>query len=91
MTTLENTISMMKALPESDLLEIQKLAAQLFQRHREGDVATETADEAVGKFLKQKSKEEIMQDLAISRQQAAEGKYMEMGQAIERIRVKYGI
>lgn len=91
MTTLENTISMMESLPETDLLEIQKLAVKLFQRHRRSEMTDEEADEAVGKFLKPKSREDIYRELEISRQQAAEGKCMEMGQAIVGIRKKYGI
>ena len=50
MTTLENTISMMKSLPETDLLEIQKLTVKLFQR-RSGMTDAE-ANGAVGRFLK---------------------------------------
>lgn len=38
-----------------------------------------------------KSREEIYKDLEISRQQAAEGKYQEMGEALTEIREKYGL
>ena len=38
-----------------------------------------------------KSQEEIYRDLEISRQQAAEGKCQEMGQALAEISEKYGL
>jgi len=38
-----------------------------------------------------KSREEIYCDLEISRQQTAEGKCQEMGQALAEIRTKYGL
>lgn len=86
MTTMENTISMMKDLSEADLLKTQNFTKKLFQRHE-----SETMDEAMNKFLMPKSREDIYRDLEISRQQAAEGKCIEMGQALAEIRKKYGI
>lgn len=86
MSTLENTVSMMKTLPERDLLEIQSFTRKIFQRHE-----SETADDAVGKFLKPMSREDFYRELEISRRQAAEGKYAEMGQALAEIRERYGI
>lgn len=47
MTTLENTISMMKTLSETDLVEIQRLTKKLFQRHER-----ELVDKKMGKFLR---------------------------------------
>ena len=35
MTTLENTISILKGLPEPDLIRVQALAEKLFQRHED--------------------------------------------------------
>lgn len=86
MNTLENTVSMMKSLPETDLLEIQNFTRKLFQRRE-----SKTVDEAVGKFLKPMSREDIYRDLEVSRKQAAEGKCVEMGQALVEIRKKYGL
>lgn len=52
---------------------------------------TEAADEAVGRFLPPKSREDIYRDLEISRQQAAEGKYQEAGEFLAELRAEYGI
>lgn len=91
MTTLENTISMIKALPESDLLEIQKLTTKLFQRRHKSKMTDAAADEAIGTILQSKSKQEIIQDLELSRQQVTEGKCTKMEQAIAGIKTKYGL
>lgn len=68
MSTLENTVSMMKTLPETDLLKIQSLTKKLCKRRE-----SEAADEAVGKFLKPMSAEDIYRSLEVSRKQAAAG------------------
>lgn len=86
MSTLQNTISMMKTLPEADLIKIQNFAKKLSQ-HRE----LEIADEAVGRFLPPKSREDIYKDLENSKQQAAEGKYQEAGEFLAELRAEYGI
>ena len=65
-STLQNTISMMQTLPEADLIKIQNFTKKLSKRRE-----LETADEAVGKFLPPKSREDIYRDLETSRQQAA--------------------
>lgn len=80
MSTLENTISMLEVLPETDLLEIQKLARKLFQRHE-----AETPDEAVARFLKPMSREDFMKDIEIAEQEIARGEYQEMGEALDEI------
>lgn len=54
MSTLQNTIFMMKTLPEADLIKIQNFAKKLSQ-HRE----LEIADEAVDRFLLPKLREDI--------------------------------
>lgn len=83
MTTLENTISMMKSLPETDLLEIQKLIVKLFQRRNE---KTDTeADVAVGRFLKPMTEDDFLRDIAIAEKQFSNGEYQEMGEAIDEI------
>ncbi|MCM1245533.1 MAG: hypothetical protein NC293_07815 [Roseburia sp.] len=86
MNTLQSTISMIEVLPEADLLKIQDFAKKLSKRRE-----LETADEAVGRFLPPKSKEDIYRDLEMSRQQAAEGKCQEMGEALAEIRARYGL
>ncbi len=79
MTTLENTISMLKVLPEADLMEIQNFTRKLFQRR--------SADNCFHSV----SAEQIFSDLETSRKQISEGKSKEMGQAIDGIRRKYGL
>ena len=79
MNTLENTVSMMKALPETDLVKIQDFTKKLFQRQQNNCP------------FPLKSREDIYKDLEISRKQTAEGKCMEMGQALAEIREKYGL
>lgn len=86
MSTLQNTISMMQTLPESDLIKIQDFTRKLSKRHE-----LEAADEAVGKFLPPKSREDIYRDLEISRQQAAEGKYQEAEEFLAELKAEYGI
>lgn len=86
MSTLQNTISMVQTLPETDLIMIQDFTRKLFKRHE-----LEAADEAVGKFLPPKSREDIYRDLEISRQQDAEGKYQEAGEFLAELRAEYGI
>ena len=83
MTTLENTISMMKSLPETDLLEIQKLTVKLFQR-RSGMTDAE-ANGAVGRFLKPMTEDDFLRDIAIAEKQFSNGQYQEMGEAIDEI------
>ena len=79
MSTLQNTISMMETLPETDLIKIQNFTKKLSQRRE------------LVRFLPPKSREDIYRDLEISRQQAAEGKCQEMGEALAEIRAKYGL
>ncbi len=86
MSTLQNTISMMETLSETDLIKIQNFTKKLSQRHE-----FEAADEAVGRFLPPKSREDIYRDLEISRQQAAEGNYQEAGEFLAELRAEYGI
>ncbi len=86
MSTLQNTISMIETLPETDLIKIQNFTKRLSQRHE-----LEAADEAVGRFLPPKSREDIYRDLEISRQQAAEGNYQEAGEFLAELRAEYGI
>lgn len=79
MSTLENTISMLESLPETDLIRLQDLVKSLFQQQQRNCP------------FPLKNKGDLYRDLEISRKQAAEGKCMEMGQVISEIRNKYGI
>lgn len=79
MTMLESTISMIKVMPESDLVEIQNFARKLLMRH-DADCP-----------FPLKNREDIYKELETSRQQASEGKCQDMGQALAEIRKKYGL
>ena len=79
MTTLENTISMMEVLPETDLVKIQDFTRKLFRKR------------GAACPFQPKSREEIYRDLEISRQQVIEGKCQEMGKALAEIGEKYGL
>lgn len=80
MTTLENTISILEGLPETDLIQIQALAKKLFQRHED-----RVADEAVGQFLKPMSREDFMRDIENAEDEFARGEYQEIGEALDEI------
>lgn len=78
MNTFENTVSMMEALPEADLIEIQNFTKKLYMLRNNKSP------------FRPLTEEDIINDLSVSREQVAQGKCREMGQAIEGIRRKYG-
>jgi len=77
MSTLEQTVSMLEALPEEDLKAIHDITYR-FYIHARNPFAPLT-------------KKQILQDLAISREQAANGEFMDFDDAIREIREKYGL
>lgn len=79
MTTLENTISMIKLLPEADLTEIQNVAKKLLQRRN------------VECPFALKSREDLYKDLEVSRAQIADGEYQAANEFIAEVRREYGI
>lgn len=79
MTMLESTISMIKVLPEADLVEIQSIAKRLLQK-RNADCP----------FVL-KGKEDIYRDLEISRNQIAEGDCQDAKEFSVEVRKEYGI
>lgn len=58
MSTLERTISMMKELPETDLLQIQDLIRKLFRDHE-----FEIVDHAVGNASKPLLRKDFMEEI----------------------------
>lgn len=84
MNTIENTVSMMKTLPETDLLEIQSFTRKLFQRRE-----SKKADEAVRKFLKPMSREDIMKNIEIAEQEIADGKYRSADEVFNELEHRY--
>ena len=85
MSTLQNTISMIEVLPEADLLKIQDFTKKL-SKHRE----LEAADEAVGKFLPPKSREDIYRDLEQSRKQIEMGQCCSAEEVFNGLEQRYG-
>ena len=79
MTTLENTISLIRILPEADLDEIQNFAKKLIQKR-----------EANCPFAL-KSCEDIYKDLEIAHQQIASGEYQDADEFIVGVKKEYGI
>lgn len=79
MTTLENTISMIRILPEADLAEIQNFAKKLIQRR-----------EANCPFAL-KSREDIYQDLETAHRQIASGECQDVNKFIAGVKKEYGI
>ncbi len=79
MTTPENTISMIRILPEADLAEIQNFNKILIQRR-----------EANCPFAL-KSREDIYQDLETAHRQTASGECQDAKEFIAEIKKEYGI
>jgi hypothetical protein len=77
MSTLETTISMMKQLPERDLLKVQAFV-RLFFPETSNPFAPLT-------------EEEIYSQLDISRKHADEGKLRDARQVSSNVRAKYGL
>lgn len=79
MTALENTISIIKVLPEADLAEIQNFAKKLIARRE------------VNCPFALKSREDIYRDLETAHQQVAAGEYQDAGEFLAEVRKEYGI
>ncbi len=84
MSTLQNTISMMKNLPEADLIKIQDFTKKL-SKGRE----LEAADEAVAKFLKPMSPEDFMRDIETAEKQYAAGEYSNAEEVFNELEQRY--
>lgn len=77
MTTLENTISVIKVLPEADLTEVQNFARKLLQLRNAGCP------------FSLKTRDDIYEDLEVSRQQIAAGEYQNAKSFIAEVREDY--
>lgn len=84
MSAFENTVSMMKTLPETDLLETQSFTRKIFQRRE-----AEAVDEAVGKSLKLMSREDIIKNIEIAEQEIADGKYRSADEVFNELEHRY--
>ncbi len=85
MSTLERTVSMMKVLPETDLVKIMHLTEKLFKL-RECEL-----NDKVGNFLKPMTEDDFLRDIENAEKQFANGDYQEMGEAIDEICQQLGI
>lgn len=79
MSTLEATVSMLKSLPESELLTIYDLTRRLYIKQNK-DIE-----------LKVMTEEEMIDKLDTSRKHAEEGRVMDADVAISKLRIKYGL
>lgn len=77
MSTLEQTVSMLETLPEDDIKAIHDITYRFYVRESSP--------------FKPLTKEQILGDLAISREQIANGQGIELGEAIREIEAKYGL
>ena len=82
-TMYNDTVSMMKNLTEKDLLLIKEFINRLSQKN-------EIRNEAYNPY-KPLSREEIIEQLAIAKKHAEEGKVIPAHQASANIREKYGL
>lgn len=85
MNTLQNTIAVVKTLPETDLIKIQDFTKK-FSKHHE----LEATDEAVSRFLSPKSCEDIYRDLEKSRKQIEAGKSSSAEEVFNELEQRYG-
>lgn len=84
MTTLENTISMMKKMPEADLIKIQDLIKKLFRQHE-----SESTDANVGQVLKRMSKVDFMEDAMTAEKDIAAGRYKSADEMFDGLEQRY--
>ena len=77
MSTLESTISMLRVMPEADVRVIFEMTKKLFN-----DQASPYAPV---------SKKQILQDLDVSSRQIERGHTKEAAEAIQELKMKYGL
>lgn len=83
MSTYEATISMMKQMPESDLLVVKEFVRRLSSK-------TEVRKEQYNPYVAL-TREEIIEQLSLARKQADSGMIMDAHVASNNIREKYGL
>lgn len=79
MSTLDATVSMLKTLPESELLTIYDLTRRFYMK-QEKSVKPEPMTE-----------QQMLDKLDLARKHAAEGKVMDADVAVSKLRGKYGL
>ncbi|MBO4375377.1 MAG: hypothetical protein J5829_09755 [Lachnospiraceae bacterium] len=83
MGTYESTVSLMRGLPDTDLLLVSEFIRRLSSR-------TEIKREMYNPY-KPLTREEIIEQLAIAKKQAEDGEVIDAFQASKNIREKYGL
>ncbi len=83
MSTYEATISMIKNLPENDILLVKEFVSRLLTTSSEQKIASDP--------FKPLTREEVIEQLAIARNHAKDGKITEAHAASDTIRSKYGL
>ncbi len=78
MSTLEKTVSMVEQLPEADLQFIFVTAKALLDNHTNSP-------------FKPLSREQILEDLSVSRKQMDEGQYSSIKDTLASFRREYGL
>lgn len=79
MSTLEATVSMLKTLPETDLLTIYDLTRKFYIKNNKGAE------------LNAMTEAQILERLDSSRKQASEGRVIDADVAVSKLRKKYGL
>lgn len=85
MSALEKTISMIKTLPETDLIQIQDLIQNIFkQRERE------STDDAVSRGLTPMSKKDFLRDFETAENEISGGMFKESEGVFDELEKRYG-
>ena len=79
MSTLDATVSMLKTLPEAELLTIYDLTRRFYIK------------QAKNAGPKPMAEEQMLEKLDLASQHAAEGKVMDADVAVSKLREKYGL
>ena len=82
MSILENTISMMEALPEADLIKIQNFITKLFHNRE--------CDTAAGRLLKPMSRKDFLNDVEAAEKEIADGKFKKAEKVFDGLEQRYG-
>lgn len=80
MSTLEATVSIIKSLSEEDLIKIQNYAKAILKEREQSDSRSE-----------QITKQQFLDELEISRQQAEQGQYKNAHSVLSEMRKRYAL
>lgn len=80
MTITEKTISMIKTLPDADLLQVQKFVQKLQRKH-----------DPIERYFPPITDEQFRENIQKAREQIAHGESKEMSLVLEQFREEYGL